>query len=173
MKLPASTSLPGHPKSSLDSAAQQVISGQAVALTGSLSWSLCPLDSPGFGLIKISSYSPDRPGVFTGWKERGPIRGTTASLELEMELELDTAGTMRLESLALSVCKDQPREIKAQREEPCLRSHRTQLLTPWQSLSLWAINSVSPYPNPKRQPLFLAFYWHRKQPRLDLKQPGS
>ena len=29
-----------------------------------LSWSLCPLTSPGPGLIKISPYSPDRPGVF-------------------------------------------------------------------------------------------------------------
>ena len=29
-----------------------------------LSRSLCPLTSPGFGLIKISSYSHDRPGVF-------------------------------------------------------------------------------------------------------------
>ena len=45
------------------------------------------------------------------------IGGTTASLELELELELDTAGTVRLESLAQSVCKDQPREIKAQRGE--------------------------------------------------------
>lgn len=43
------------------------------------------------------------------------IGGTTASLELELELE--TAGTVRLESLAQSVCKDQPREIKAQRGE--------------------------------------------------------
>ena len=38
-------------------------------------------------------------------------------MELELELELDTAGTVRLESLAQSVCKDQPREIKAQRGE--------------------------------------------------------
>lgn len=29
-----------------------------------LSWSLCPLTLPGPGLIKISPYSPDRPGVF-------------------------------------------------------------------------------------------------------------
>ena len=29
-----------------------------------LSWSLRPLTSPGCGLIRISPYSPDRPGVF-------------------------------------------------------------------------------------------------------------
>lgn len=34
---------------------------------------------------------------------------------MELEVERDTAGTMRLERLAQSVCKDQPREIKAQR----------------------------------------------------------
>ena len=38
-------------------------------------------------------------------------------------MELDTAGTMRSESLALSVCKDQPREIKAQRGKSLAYGH--------------------------------------------------
>lgn len=124
-----------------------------------LSWSLCPLTSPSPGLIKISPYSPDRPGVsLQGCEGHCPVGGDTASLVLHSgrPREPDRTGPCQrggdYRTFPHSVCTDQPGESKVQTGQSLAYDHIGHSSQPRYGTHSppGNINSVGPYNNLRR-----------------------